>query len=163
MFLLDANTYIQAKNQYYDMTFCPAYWECLDREFAKGNLASVIEVYNELKESGDELADWVKARKVQFIPINSENIQREFAKVATYVASHEKYKPASVDQFLAGADPWIIAAAKVNGATVVTQESLVDANSKKVKIPNICKQFNVRYITTFEMLRQLNAQFGLNR
>jgi hypothetical protein len=162
MFLLDANTYIQAKNQYYDMAFCPAYWECLDREFAKGNLASVIVVYNELKEGDDELADWVKARKEQFIPIDSESIQREFAKVATYVVGHENYKLVSVDQFLAGADPWIIAAAKVNGATVVTQESLVDENSKKVKIPNICEQFNVPYITTFEMLRQLNAQFGLS-
>lgn len=162
MFLLDANTYIQAKNQYYGMAFCPAYWEWLDFEFAKGNLASVIEVFNELKEGGDELAGWVKARKAQFIPIDSESIQIEFAAVAAYVAGHENYKPASIDQFLAGADPWIIAAAKVNGATVVTQESLVEANSKKVKIPNICKQFGVPYISTFEMLRQLNAQFGLN-
>ncbi|MFS2059288.1 DUF4411 family protein [Kosakonia cowanii] len=26
-YLLDANTYIQAKNQYYGMDICPAYWK----------------------------------------------------------------------------------------------------------------------------------------
>ncbi|WP_081763821.1 MULTISPECIES: DUF4411 family protein [Nitrincola] len=26
-YLLDSNTYIQAKNQYYGMDFCPGYWD----------------------------------------------------------------------------------------------------------------------------------------
>lgn len=30
MYLLDANTYIQAKNLHYQMSFCPAYWDWLD-------------------------------------------------------------------------------------------------------------------------------------
>ncbi|WP_448218276.1 DUF4411 family protein [Endozoicomonas sp. 2B-B] len=34
-YLLDANTFIQAKNQYYAMDICPGYWDWLERERRK--------------------------------------------------------------------------------------------------------------------------------
>ena len=91
IYLLDANTYIEAKNSYYSMDFCPA----------------------------------------------------------------------NRDHFLAKADPWLIAKAMSSGAIVVTHESLVSDATKKVKAPNICKQFGVQCINTFEFLRQTKAKFGL--
>ncbi|WP_255365668.1 MULTISPECIES: DUF4411 family protein [Alishewanella] len=48
-----------------------------------------------------------------------------------------------------------------SGAIVVTHESLVSDATKKVKVPNICKQFGVQCINTFEFLRQTKAKFGL--
>lgn len=48
MFLLDANTYIHAKNLYYSFDFCPAYWDWLDTKFAAGRVASIDIVANEL-------------------------------------------------------------------------------------------------------------------
>jgi len=36
MYLLDANTYIQAKNIYYQLDFCPAYWHFLDQQLQLG-------------------------------------------------------------------------------------------------------------------------------
>ena len=41
IYLLDANTYIEAKNRYYDMEFCPAYWDWLDQQFAMGVAGSI--------------------------------------------------------------------------------------------------------------------------
>ncbi len=41
-YLLDANTYIQAKNLYYQMSFCPAYWDWLDKQ-AKDNIIGSID------------------------------------------------------------------------------------------------------------------------
>jgi len=61
--------------------------------------------------------------------------------------------------FLDGADPWIIAQAKVRGDVVVTHEKLVNDESTKVKIPNICVQFGVKYVDTYKMLRELGARF----
>ena len=63
--------------------------------------------------------------------------------------------------FLEKADPWLIAKAMVTGAVVVTHESLVSDNTKKVKVPNICKQFGVSCINTFDFLRGTKAKFGL--
>ena len=39
-YLLDANAYIQAKNQYYGMDICPAYRDWLDQQFQCGVVAS---------------------------------------------------------------------------------------------------------------------------
>lgn len=63
MYLLDANTYIQAKNLYYQMTFCPAYWTWLDQQYAISALASIRAVYDELSDGDDQLSGWVKDRK----------------------------------------------------------------------------------------------------
>ncbi|MGZ5055995.1 MAG: DUF4411 family protein, partial [Methylobacter sp.] len=34
-------------------------------------------------------------------------------------------------------------------------------NTKKVKVPNICRQFNVPYLDRFQFLRELNTRFVL--
>jgi hypothetical protein len=35
-YLLDANVFIQAKNLHYGIDFCPAFWDWLEREGARG-------------------------------------------------------------------------------------------------------------------------------
>ncbi|KAF3982630.1 MAG: DUF4411 family protein, partial [Methylococcales symbiont of Hymedesmia sp. n. MRB-2018] len=59
------------------------------------------------------------------------------------------------------ADPWLIAKSYVMGAQLVTHEQKVTENSKDVKIPNICEVFGVPYLSTFQLLQKLNAQFIL--
>lgn len=159
-YLLDANTYIQAKNQYYGMDICPAYWDWLDQEFEKGIIASVSMIGRELREGNDELAEWVRDRPGHFISNDDESTQDIFADIAQAVMAGD-YNPADRDNFLAKADPWIIAKAKTLGATVVTHESVVAPNARKVKIPNICQQFEVSCLNTFQFLRELQARFVL--
>lgn len=160
IYLLDANTYIEAKNSYYSMDFCPAYWSWLDHQFANGIAGSIDMIGRELKEGNDELAEWVKARRGQFIANDDHATQTAFVQVIEYVMA-QNFNPANRDNFLAKADPWLIAKAMSSGAIVVTHESLVSDTTKKVKVPNICKQFSVQCINTFEFLRQTKAKFGL--
>lgn len=48
---------------------------------------------------------------------------------------------------------------KAEGLIIVTDE-LYDADiRKKVKIPNVCRQFAVECINTFAMLRELGIRF----
>ena len=161
MYLLDSNTYIQAKNLHYQMSFCPAYWEWLDMQYQASVIASIQPVYEELVSGDDELAAWVKERKTQFVAVSSDNIQEKFAEIAQYVAEQEGKKHEHIAEFLAHADPWLIATAAVNGATVVTHESLVPENSTKLKIPNICQVFQVPFLNTFKLLQDLEARFVL--
>ncbi|MBU1821958.1 MAG: DUF4411 family protein, partial [Bacteroidetes bacterium] len=59
------------------------------------------------------------------------------------------------------ADPWVIAHAMKEGATVVTKEEKVTAlNSKKIKIPNVCENMKVRWINDFELIHELGIQFN---
>ena len=143
------------------MDICPAYWDWLDRQFQLGTVASVDMIGRELKEGNDELAEWAKARPDHFIENNDEETQVIFSKIVRVVVTGD-YNPGNRDNFLAKADPWIIAKAKAINATVVTHEALVSPNTKKVKVPNICKQFNVPCIDTFQFLRALNARFVLD-
>lgn len=161
MYLLDANTYIQAKNLHYQMSFCPAYWAWLDQQFEVAALASIRTVYDELCEGDDELSVWAKDRKNHFLAVSQDEVQQKFAEVAQFVVEQEGKKPEFVAEFLSKADPWLVASAAVNGGTVVTHEIPVPDNSTKVKIPNICNAFEVPYITTFQLLNRLRAQFIL--
>lgn len=161
IYLLDANTYIQAKNFQYQMRFCPAYWDWHDQQFADGKLGSIDLVLDELKKGKDELSSWAIDRPNQFISVDDEETQGIFGEIATYVASHEVWKEPHISNFLSFADPWLIAKAKNLGAVVVTHETLVPDNSTKVKIPNVCREFDVGYINTYDLLNELNAQFVL--
>jgi hypothetical protein len=146
-YLLDANTYIEAKNLYYGMGICPGYWQWLDVQYQNNLVNSVQPIFNELNAYGDELSDWVKEREAQFLSVTEEETQDIYTGIVQFVADRD-YQPANRDQFLAGADPWLIAKAGAIESIVVTHESLVGPESKKVKIPNICEHFEIEYLNT---------------
>lgn len=59
-YLLDSNTLIEAKNRYYNMTVCPAYWQWIIEKNQSHDVASISLVADELARGDDELADWAK-------------------------------------------------------------------------------------------------------
>jgi len=145
------------------MNFCPAYWEWMDLKYTEGYIGSISSVYEELYQShnGDELSDWVRDRKEQFIHIDDNATQEKYIEIVQYTYELQNKNPDKIDLFLSKADPWLIAKACVTGAKIVTHEKIVPENSTNVKIPNICKKFDVICLTTFELLQELNAQFVL--
>jgi len=155
---LDANVFIQAKNGPYGMDIAPSFWKLLDDQSDAGVICSSTMVYEELATGNDELAAWAKARKGTRLFVEpSANVQQVFYQIAAYV--HERYAEHQVQRFLAGADAWVIAHAKVENAVVVTHETLVNEYSEKPKIPNICKYFDVDWVNAYQMLRVLGARF----
>jgi len=161
LYLLDSNIFIEAKNRYYGMDFCPAFWDFLDDQINKTNIVSIAYVYTELTKGNDGLSQWIKNRKDSgfFLSNEDEETQRELSEIVQYVSNN--YSQEEANRFLNVADPWLIAKAKVLEATLITQEVLAPSNTKKVKIPNICQKFGVNFSTPFEMLRSLDAKFVL--
>lgn len=160
-YLLDANSYIQAKNTHYRMVFCPGFWDWLDSASNAGKISSVTSVYKELVDYGDELSEWAKERTNHFLSVNDASTQITFAQIATFVMDLPLPKKTEKIRFLEGADPWLIAKAGATGQTVVTHEVLVPPTSQKIKIPNICQQFNVPYMSAFDLLETLDAKLVL--
>lgn len=83
-----------------------------------------------------------------------QQVQDAYRRVADYVMNNYRYHRA--EEFLGGADPWLIAHAIVDNGKVVTHEKKATLVSQEVKIPNVCQAFNIIAITLFEMFRELN-------
>jgi len=161
MYILDTNVFIQAKNFYYGFDIVPAFWDWLDKEFENGNILSIKPVYDELVAGKDELAEWAKDRKDSgwFIYVDDVDTQIKFAEISRWTVQSDFKEPAK-KEFLKIADPLLVAKAFSIDATVVTHESLYDPKiKKKIKIPNVCEEFKVAYMSTFELMRKLGARF----
>jgi hypothetical protein len=156
-YCLDANVLIEAKNGPYAFDLVPRFWKWIEEMLVQDTVYSSIMVYKELAEGSDELSVWVKTLKRFFLE-PSEMVQNTLSAIANFVT--ERYEPQQAQIFLDGADAWVIAQSKIDSATVVTHETLVDISSKKAKIPNVCEVFGVPYINTYGMMRALGASFA---
>lgn len=161
MYCLDANTLIEAKNVHYAMDFCPAFWEMIEVAHKKGFVFSIDFIYTELVKGNDTLATWAKSQKENNLFIETSDVETQMAFIEIVNHVNEKYSEKEAKRFLDVADPWLIAKCKVMGATLVTKEVLAPSNTKKVKIPNICEVFDVKYMQTQDMIRSLGVKFIL--
>jgi hypothetical protein len=163
-YLLDANTLIEAKNRYYQMNICPGYWDWLLKANLTGEVNSIRSVRDELQRGNDTLAEWVKDHAYLFLDESDDATQAAFAEVAQHLANTSlQMKTGALDEFLSGADPWLIAKAMTTNATVVTHEQLNLAARRKFLIPNVCQHFGVRFVDTFELLNAMEARFVLGQ
>ena len=147
---LDADVLIRAKNEYYAFDFETPFWKFLERKNAEGVLASCRAVYDELVKREDELKTWASEQHQNgFFWEPDQPVQSRLRTIADYV--RDNYKPQYAAPFLAGADPWVIAQASVNGGFVVSNEASAPG-SYRPKIPDIARQFHVVTKGLFEVL-----------
>lgn len=157
VFWIDTSVFIEAKNRAYPYERVPQFWKFLAQQFKAGSICCPKKVYGELASGNDWLADWVKSRKADGICVTPpDKAQGYMSKIVDHV--WETYPRRRAEEFLGGADPWVIAYALCDGGTVVTEESA--SRKKKVPIPLVCKHFTVRPIDTYKMLDELRAKFG---
>ena len=60
IYLLDANTLIDANRDYYPLKAVPQFWTWLLHHGKSNSVKIPIEIYEEIKIGKDKLADWVK-------------------------------------------------------------------------------------------------------
>lgn len=157
MYVLDSNTFIDAKNRYYGFDIAPSFWKKLI-ENSPENILTIKPIESEIMAGHDELSSWFEDNyTIHTYSVDAMEVQQAFAKISEHVTQNIQYKDSEKVRFLSKADPWIIAYAYVNNCVVVTHEILAP-ESKKVKIPDVCNFLNVQYINVFEMLRALHVQ-----
>jgi hypothetical protein len=156
-FCLDANVLIQAWQKYYSPKICPSYWDIFN-DLGANNIIFMPEmVYNEIVRTDDDLSKWLKSSK---IPIRK--IDEQVIKCLKDIYSADPNHKYLVDNTKARslADPWVIAHALRENATVVTKEEKVTAiNTTKIKIPNVCEKMNVPWINDFQLIVELGIIF----
>ena len=159
-YVLDANVFIAAKNNYYGFDFCRAFWDWLDLAHAAGTVFSVEKVYDELIERDDDLSVWCRDRRPLFLALAADDV-RAVARVNRWAIDSTDYDPAAKAEFADAADSFLVAQALAGGHTVVTHERISDGR-KRVKIPNAAAAHGVPWCTPFHMLRVERARFVLD-
>lgn len=161
--LLDSNTLIEAKNRYYGLTICPGYWAWILQQHQALEVASIVPVRDELAKGNDDLTQWVKGNAHLFEDASDERTQAAFGHIVAQIAQQAPLmKAGALEEFLEGADPWLIAKAMTTGAVVVTHEVYNPDIKRKYTIPNVCSLVGVSYMNTFELLGKLDARFVLH-
>ena len=159
-YLLDTNTFIQAKNSYYAFDIAPSFWTQLLEKLKQGQLAVIDAVSDEIKQGNDELKEWfgeqitAQADQIKILKAKEDaTVLATYREIAQRVTMNQVYKDTEKARFFRGADPWLIASAKSWGAVVVTWETLSGVGTTKVKIPDICQQTGVTFVDLYTAMR----------
>lgn len=161
-YLLDANVFIEAKNRYYAFDICPGFWSWIEIAGRSGAVATITSVREELLAGRDELADWMQRHRGEpwILAVADEDTQRCFRDVAAAVQAGPWSPPAKA-RFLSGADPWLVAKGISINGTVVTHETFKADARRTVPLPNVCAEFAVPFVDTYEVLRRSARSFVL--
>lgn len=157
-FVLDSNIFIEAHRRYYSFDICPGFWDALTYYCFENKLFSIDRVLEEL-QGKDLLSEWAKNTAHNlFVSTREEAIYTRYAEIMTWV-NRQEFSERAKAEFARGADGWLVAYVLVHGGLLVTHEKPVIQVKNRVPIPNVCNHFNVEYLNTFSMLRELEIVF----
>ncbi|MBU0621438.1 MAG: DUF4411 family protein [Gammaproteobacteria bacterium] len=167
IYLLDANTLIDAKRDYFEFERVPEYWEWLQHQGDNGCVKIPIEIYEEFEEARnadgdrDSLAEWAADENVKNALLFGEEVDR---KIVSRVLSNG-YGQNLTDQEIEniGNDPFLIAhALRAPGKRVVvtTEVSKPAKQRANRRVPDVCRDLGIRCINNFQLLRELDFKTG---
>ncbi len=169
-YVLDSNVFIEAKNKYYSFSICPGFWTSLSRLTKLGRVCSIDRVRSELIQTtstidrpADKLSDWSKDKQHDDVFKGTQDAQvvAAYRRLMNWAQNQTQFSIKAKEDFAKNADAWIIAFAMENGWTVVTHEEFSKDVVRTIPIPNVCLEFGVTYVNTFEMLEELKVSFEL--
>ena len=162
-YILDSNVLIEAHRRYYSFDIAPAFWRFLINSATNNKIRSIDRVYNEIVNGNDELAKWTEENfSFAFKNTNEDiNVLSKYGELMKWANEQTQFTQSAKDEFarVGNADAWVIAFALATNSIVVTHEILNENIKNKIPIPNVCNAFNIKYIDTFSLLRELNFQF----
>jgi predicted nuclease of predicted toxin-antitoxin system len=162
IFLLDTNVFIEAAKRYYAFDIAPGFWQALLRHAEAGHIISVDRVFDELERGKDRLFRWVQNNmKDYFRSTGDRSVLEVYAQLMRWGQRQGHFTSQARREFAEAdnADPWLVAYAKAKRCVLVTLEKDNPSMRRKIPIPSVCQAFEVPYIDTFKMLRQLNVTF----
>ena len=165
MYLLDSNIYINFYDIYYRNEFFPTFW--LNFVSILNSDVKVPDIVVSENYQDPWFRKWL-AENYKKDLIDHKSYVREWSEVIQYIQDSPFYKDTALlsEKGWANekiADPWLIAIAKRENYTIVTDEvkniNLSDKNpSKNAKIPDVCEVFKIRCIS----MNQFFAEIGLS-
>jgi hypothetical protein len=151
---IDTSSLINGFRIHYPYENFPRLWNRdLPALVAAGDLRATEEVRVELDRQDDELVQWIEGYSKELFIELDEPIQNE---VRAILRSHTALIHAGRGR--SGADPFVIALAKLNDCTVVSEEG--SGSAKNPKIPDVCNALGIRCIRLMEVIRENGWVYG---
>lgn len=152
LYCFDTNALIDGWRTYHPDIFGPV-WRNLERLIRERRAFSSTEVEREIKQwSGKgELLEWVKAQDGFFREADS-CVMKRVGEITdqTDLVDEEAQKST--------ADPFVIGLALCEKARVVTHEGHA-APQARMKVPDVCRKFDVSYTRFLGVIKQENWRF----
>lgn len=143
---IDTSAIIHAWRRAYPPEVFPALWQRIDRLIGEAQLIATEEVLVELERVDDEVHQWARQRRAMFVPTDEE-IQHAVQEI---LQSHRGLVDPARPRL--GADPFVVALARLRACTVVTQETPT-GNPTRLKIPDVCRALEIGCINVLQFIR----------
>ena len=127
-------------------------WGNVEGLIAAGAVRAVDVVRDELTKRDDEVSGWARGQGGLFVPLD-EPIQQATREI---LAAHPRLMGKGGGRN--AADPFVIGLARVQGATVVSEET-PSGNLDKPRIPDVCEALSVDCLNMIGFLRQQDWSF----
>lgn len=164
VYVLDSNVFIESGKKHYALDIAPGFWEALLINADKGVIISIDRVKDELELQADKINGWAeKEFRTWFKPSSEQDVIVAYQNIMRWVFNRDFTQNAKIEFAGDNADAWLIAYSYAKGYTLVTHEIYEPNRKNKVKIPNVCQEFRVRSINTYQMLRELNIKWPEQR
>ena len=164
VYVVDSNFFITAHRDTYPLDIAFSFWNKVKQLAAAGIIISIDKVKAELYDKNDDLEAWCRANlPIDFFKPTTE-VLNEYGQVSVWASvRQDHYLRKAIEEFLDAdeADAFIVAysLADIANRIIVTQEVSQPERKNRIKIPEPCKHFGVRYLKTMEMMRELRETF----
>ncbi len=163
LYLLDANVLIDANRDYYPQARVPEFWDWLVSRGINGDIKIPIEVHDEIKGGGDQLAMWSKDKDVKAALLLGENALPQLVDKAVRIGYAADITEDELEAL--GRDPFLVAyglRSPGSRCIVTTEVSKPSRQRSNRHIPDVCRDFGINTATTFQLIRDLDFQTGWN-
>lgn len=163
LYLLDANTLITAKNDYYQLERVPEFWDWLIHHAKQGSVKVPPEIFNEIRRGTDDLAVWIKQAHVESALL----LQEEVDPALLQKILDTGYAPNLTDVELEkiGMDPFLMAYSLRDTTNRMVISGEVSAPRKERanrKVPDVCKTLGIQCKNVFTLVSNLNFSTNWN-
>lgn len=164
IYLVDSNFFIQAHRFTYPLDIATGFWNKVKMLADSEIIFSIDKVRNEIYDKNDELENWCKANLPESFFKDSSQKMQEYSRITTWAFSKANhYLPNALSEFLKAdeADAFIVAYAlsDKDNYTIVTQEISQPNRKNRIKIPEPCNEFGVKFLNTIGLFRKLGETF----
>ena len=159
LYLLDANTLINAHRTWYALNRVPEFWRWILHHAKLGTVKMPAEIYAEVEGGTDELAAWMKdADHKKVLRLTDDT---DLTKVQIVLAKYGN--PLSeADLIKIGQDPFLIAAAigHPDRCVVTAEVSRLGKQGANRKVPDVCDDCGVIWQPPVDFINELDFTTG---
>ena len=166
LYLVDANSIIDAKDLYYAIDRVPEFWDWLLHHGSAGRIKIPVENFDEINPGTDKQDPFYVWRKDTATAKGLVLEEQADIAAVQHVLDQAYGRNLTDDELITiGKDPFLIAYAlgKQDRVVVTSEKSKPKAQRKNRKIPDACKDLGIRCISPFQLNVELDFKTNWRR